>query len=108
MRKKDRQVTDPVKIDEIIEKCECCRIALIDGDKCIYCLIEDLDDVVEYEQKENELEIRTEQNKNYKKPFTLNNYEETLEDLMALNFIMQGEDSDFNYTDVMKSTGKLY
>ena len=43
-----------------------------------------------------------------KKPFTLNNYEETLEDLMALNFIMQGEDSDFNYTDVMKSTGKLY
>lgn len=46
--------------------------ALIDGDKCIYCLIEDLDDVVEYEQKENELEIRTEQNKNYKKPFTLN------------------------------------
>ena len=33
MRKKDRQVTDPVKIDEIIEKCECCRIALIDGDK---------------------------------------------------------------------------
>ena len=43
-----------------------------------------------------------------KKPFTLNNYEETLEILMALNFIMQGEDSDFNYTDVMKSTGKLY
>lgn len=43
-----------------------------------------------------------------KKPFTLNNYEETLEDLMALNFIMQGEDSNFNYTDVMKSTGKLY
>ena len=33
MRKKDRQVTDPIKIDEIIEKCDCCRIALIDGDK---------------------------------------------------------------------------
>ncbi|WP_243129520.1 penicillin-binding transpeptidase domain-containing protein [Clostridium sp. HBUAS56017] len=43
-----------------------------------------------------------------KKPFSLNNYEETLEDLMALNFIMKGEDENFNYTDVMKSSGKLY
>ena len=29
------------------------------------------------------------------KPFKLNNYEETLEDLMALNFIMKGEDEKF-------------
>lgn len=43
-----------------------------------------------------------------KKPFSLNNYEETLEDLMALNFIMKNENQDFNYTDVMKSEGKLY
>lgn len=43
-----------------------------------------------------------------KKPFSLNNYEETLEDLMALNFIMKNEYENFNYTDVMKSSGKLY
>ena len=43
-----------------------------------------------------------------KKPFSLNNYEESLEGLMALNFIMKGEIEDFNYTDVMKSDGKLY
>ena len=43
-----------------------------------------------------------------KKPFSLNNYEETLEDLMAFNFIMKGEEPNFNYTDVMKSKGKLY
>lgn len=42
------------------------------------------------------------------KPFSLNNYGETLEDLMALNFIMKGENNDFNYTDIMKSQGKLY
>lgn len=42
------------------------------------------------------------------KPFSLNNYEETLEDLMALNFIMKGEDNEFNFTDVMKSKGKVY
>lgn len=42
------------------------------------------------------------------KPFSLNNYGETLEDLMALNFIMKGEDNTFNYVDVMKSQGKLY
>lgn len=38
----------------------------------------------------------------------LNNYEETLEDLMALNFIMKSEDSNFNYSDVMKKEGKIY
>ena len=42
------------------------------------------------------------------KPFMLNNYEETLEDLMALNFIMKSEDSKFNYSDIMKEDGKIY
>ena len=42
------------------------------------------------------------------KPFKLNNYEETLEDLLALNFIMQSEKKDFNYTDIMKEYGKFY
>lgn len=42
------------------------------------------------------------------KPFRLNNYEETLEDLLALNFIMKSEDSKFNYTDIMKEDGKIY
>lgn len=42
------------------------------------------------------------------KPFMLNNYEETLEDLMALNFILKSEIKDFNYADVMKSEGKIY
>ena len=42
------------------------------------------------------------------KPFMLNNYEETLEDLMALNFILKSEIKDFNYSDVMKSDGKIY
>lgn len=42
------------------------------------------------------------------KPFMLNNYEETLEDLMALNFIMKTENPDFNYSDVMQKEGKIY
>ncbi|AGX42340.1 cell division protein FtsI/penicillin-binding protein 2 [Clostridium saccharobutylicum] len=42
------------------------------------------------------------------KPFTLNNYEETLEDLMALNFIMKSENPNFNYTEIMKQSGKIY
>lgn len=42
------------------------------------------------------------------KPFMLNNYEETLEDLMALNFIMKAEDAEFNYSDIMKESGKKY
>ena len=42
------------------------------------------------------------------KPFMLNNYEETLEDLMALNFILKSEIKDFKYSDVMKSDGKIY
>ena len=42
------------------------------------------------------------------KPFMLNNYEENLEDLMALNFILKSEIKDFNYADIMKSEGKIY
>ena len=42
------------------------------------------------------------------KPFQLNNYEETLEDLLALNFIMKSEDPDFNYSDIIALNGKTY
>lgn len=42
------------------------------------------------------------------KPFKLNNYEETLEDLLALNFIMKTEDSTFNFSDIMQTEGKFY
>lgn len=42
------------------------------------------------------------------KPFMLNNYEETLEDLMALNFIMKSENPNFSYSEVMGSGGKIY
>lgn len=38
----------------------------------------------------------------------MNNYEETLEDLMALNFIMKSENPDFNYSEIMKAQGKIY
>ena len=31
MRRKDREVTDPVKIREIITACDCCRLGLCDG-----------------------------------------------------------------------------
>lgn len=41
-------------------------------------------------------------------PFSLNNYEETLEDLLALNFIMKSEDTTFNYADIMSQAGKIY
>ena len=43
-----------------------------------------------------------------RKPFSLNNYEETLENLMALNFIMKEEIPDFSFTDIMRSEGKTY
>lgn len=33
MRRKDREVTDQAAIREIIESCDCCRIALWDGEK---------------------------------------------------------------------------
>ncbi len=41
------------------------------------------------------------------RPFKLNN-EEGLEELLALNFIMSSEKKDFNYTDIIKDTGKYY
>ena len=41
-------------------------------------------------------------------PFMLNNYEESLEELMALNFIMKSEITDFNYSDIIKKSGKIY
>lgn len=31
MRRKDREVTDPVRIQEIIASCDCCRLGLCDG-----------------------------------------------------------------------------
>ena len=43
-----------------------------------------------------------------KKPFSLNNYEETLENILALNFIMKEEIPEFNFTTIMKSDGKTY
>ncbi|MDR3594730.1 penicillin-binding transpeptidase domain-containing protein [Clostridium sp.] len=42
------------------------------------------------------------------RPFSLNNYEETLEDLMALNFIIKSENPEFNYSEIMKQSGKIY
>lgn len=33
MRRKDREVTDPVKIREIITDCDCCRLGLCDGER---------------------------------------------------------------------------
>jgi hypothetical protein len=57
-------------------------------------------DLMKYDKK-YELVIDT-------RPFSLNNYEETLEDLMALNFIMKSENPEFNYTEIMKQSGKIY
>lgn len=33
MRRKDREVTDPVKIREIITDCSCCRLGFCDGER---------------------------------------------------------------------------
>ncbi len=33
MRKKDREIIDKEKIEQIIESCDCCRIGLVDKDK---------------------------------------------------------------------------
>lgn len=33
MRRKDRQVTDPEKIDSIIAQCRCCRLGFSDGEQ---------------------------------------------------------------------------
>ncbi len=42
------------------------------------------------------------------KPFSLNNYEETLQGLMALNYIMKAEEPDFSFNSIMKESGKKY
>ena len=34
MRRKDREVTDPARIDEIIRACDCCRLGFADGSGC--------------------------------------------------------------------------
>ena len=33
MRKKEKEITDPIEIEEIIRKAEVCRIGLVDGDE---------------------------------------------------------------------------
>ncbi|RAZ95235.1 pyridoxamine 5'-phosphate oxidase family protein, partial [Klebsiella oxytoca] len=33
MRRTDREVTDPVKIREIITSCDCCRLGFCDGER---------------------------------------------------------------------------
>jgi len=43
-----------------------------------------------------------------KKPFSLNNFQKSIESLMVLNFIMKEEDKNFDYTDIMKNEGKTY
>ncbi len=57
-------------------------------------------DLISYE-KEYVLVIDT-------KPFSLNNYEETLQGLMALNYIMKAEDNNFSFSHIMKESGKKY
>lgn len=32
MRRKDREITEPARIDEIIRSCDCCRLGLLDGE----------------------------------------------------------------------------
>lgn len=36
MRRKEREITDIKKIDEILRSCDCCRIALCDGENAPY------------------------------------------------------------------------
>jgi len=40
--------------------------------------------------------------------FRLNNLNQNLENIMAFNYIMQSEDKDFSFDNVVKSGGKLY
>lgn len=52
-------------------------------------------------------------NKKYKlvidsKPFSLNNYEESIQELMAFNYIMKSEDNNFNFSEIIKTGGKSY
>lgn len=34
MRRNDREITDPNRIDEIIRACDCCRLGFADGETC--------------------------------------------------------------------------
>lgn len=34
MRRKDREITDPVELDKIIADCDCCRLGFTDGGGC--------------------------------------------------------------------------
>ena len=68
---------------------------------------------MKYDILDTNKQVLTNHNKKYimvldSQPFKLNNYEETLEDLLALNFIMKSEKTDFNYSDIMRSSGKFY
>lgn len=42
------------------------------------------------------------------KPFSLNNFEENIEGLLAFNFIMKSQVDDFAYDEVLKKGGKSY
>ncbi len=35
MRRKDREVTDPAKIQDIMERCTCCRVGFNDDGKAL-------------------------------------------------------------------------
>lgn len=43
-----------------------------------------------------------------KKPFSLNNYENSVEKLMIINYIMKEEIKDFDFNKIMQSEGKTY
>lgn len=43
-----------------------------------------------------------------KKPFALNNYEDTLKSLIAFNYIMKNGVDDFSFTNIINSSGKTY
>lgn len=49
--------------------------ALLSNKKCIYCTIEYVDDVIEIDMENITTNIKTEQNKNYIKPFSMNSEE---------------------------------
>lgn len=49
--------------------------AILDGKKGVFCTIEHLDDVVEMDMNEEKVDIKTEQNKNYEEPFSINSEE---------------------------------
>lgn len=42
------------------------------------------------------------------KPFSLNNYNENMRDILAFNFIMKSQVDDFKFDEVLRKTGKNY